>query len=249
MRATAISISCLVMMFLAGGSAFADSQTHDCCDAAARPLDCPNGASCCEDTTWQCNDEAGWSTCPADGTACSCGGIAGGTCAEGEYCYRENFESLDDCYQVADLAGVCTLTTPDCSMCNITCGCNGITYQNACSAQAVTDPHFFGACGSEVRGVVFGHPLHPTWMIWRQQEDALAYNVYRKVYEGVPPTDLGSCLLANYSPQAAILDDPEPGELWFLSVTAVYPTGEGAPGRQGGPLPCIPKVIADRCDE
>ncbi len=132
-------------------------------------------------------------------------------------------------------------------MCNITCGCNGITYQNACSAQAVTDPHFFGACGSEVRGLKFGHPLHPTWMIWRQQEDALAYNVYRKVYEGVPPTDLGSCLLANYSPQAAILDDPEPGELWFLSVTAVYPTGEGTPGRQGGPLPCEPKVIAERC--
>jgi hypothetical protein len=65
--------------------------------------------------------------CEADQQAC--GGTGGGTCGTGEVCLRPQGECADDA------AGVCQ-TTPVVCPANVApvCGCDGVTYSNACVA-------------------------------------------------------------------------------------------------------------------
>ncbi len=118
--------------------------------------------------------------CEADQQAC--GGTEGGTCGEGEFCIRPVGECAEDA------EGVCQSTPVVCTS-NIApvCGCDGITYSNACAAAGagvtvehegecgepvacdgatgVTCPagqfckHADGACGAEVEGVCTDTPL------------------------------------------------------------------------------------------
>ncbi len=63
-----------------------------------------------------------------------CGGIGGFQCEnDGDYCAME----ANVCKDVADAAGICTPTPPFCTRdFRPVCGCDGVTYSNACSAAA-----------------------------------------------------------------------------------------------------------------
>jgi hypothetical protein len=118
--------------------------------------------------------------CEADQQAC--GGAGGGTCGAGEFCKRP----LGEC--AGDAEGVCQSTPAVCQS-NVApvCGCDGVTYSNACAADGagvtvdhegacgepaacdgttgVTCPadqfckHADGACGADVEGVCTDRPL------------------------------------------------------------------------------------------
>jgi hypothetical protein len=118
--------------------------------------------------------------CEADQQAC--GGTAGGTCPEGEFCKRPAGECA------GDAEGVCQSTPVVCQG-NVApvCGCDGVTYSNACvadgagvtvdhegecgqpvacdGATGVTCPagqfckHADGACAADVEGVCTDTPL------------------------------------------------------------------------------------------
>lgn len=74
----------------------------------------------------------------------ACGGIAGAQCGEKEWCsYPE-----DSACGKADAAGVCKQRPEVCTMdYTPVCGCDGVTYTNACSAHASgTSVADVGAC-------------------------------------------------------------------------------------------------------
>jgi len=61
----------------------------------------------------------------------ACGGIAGETCEDGEFCFR----ALGECSM--DAEGVCTTIPEYCpSIYRPVCGCDGTTYDNSCEAMA-----------------------------------------------------------------------------------------------------------------
>ena len=75
----------------------------------------------------------------AGGSLAACGGIAGLRCPSGEYC---DYDSDQPCGRF-DGAGICrtkplagTVQCPTVSPCQPACGCNGVTYCQACEAHA-----------------------------------------------------------------------------------------------------------------
>lgn len=133
-----------------------------CCEPAAEPGQgglpaCTEGASCCADGTWACNAVDGTPTCPA-GTVCGsgevCGGFAGIACADpDDFCKTAPGECC------CDFQGECTARPDACpEVYAPVCGCDGVTYDNACFADAagVSLDHT-GACGAaEVCGGIQG---------------------------------------------------------------------------------------------
>ena len=86
-----------------------------CCDIADMPgfngnPFCFEGASCCGDGTWQCNQGNGQPSCDALGDMCpltECGGFAGIPCPDGQTCVDFPLDECDPDNGGADCAGVC----------------------------------------------------------------------------------------------------------------------------------------------
>lgn len=123
-----------------------------CCDPALEPGQggipfCFEGASCCADGTWACNNPDGSPSCPL-GQVCDdeieiCGGFAGFPCSDpNDFCKTAPGECC------CDFFGVCTPIPLACPLVYApVCGCDGNTYTNECfaDAEAVSVDHF-GPC-------------------------------------------------------------------------------------------------------
>lgn len=112
-----------------------------CCDPDLMPGTngipiCFEGASCCADGRWRCNNPNGTPSCNAPGEVCReiCGGITGIECSSAdEFCRLP----VGQC--CCDNLGVCTPIPQACpDIWAPVCGCDGVTYGNPCEAAAAS---------------------------------------------------------------------------------------------------------------
>ena len=84
-------------------------------------------------------------------------------------------------------------------------------------------------------------------MGWEEAPGALYYNIYKKVrspFDG-PLTDAGTCFFTGFTGESKeFLEDPEPGNVWLLQVTATYPSGEQTMGMRSD---CLFRQPAESC--
>jgi hypothetical protein len=85
---------------------------------------------------------------------------------------------------------------------------------------------------------------------WNCENGASSYNVYRAIPADLPPTDVGSCLLAAVScpspvpPGLELPGDPLPGQIWLFVVNGNFANGEGTLGRG---TDCAPRSPSSSC--
>ncbi len=149
-------LSALGAAVLLSGCPFVSKPpTSACCDPDKEPgvgdnPTCIEGATCCADGNWACNEGDGRPTCDALCTGETCD-AEGGSCSENEYCDRPT-GTCDD----PSLIGVCQPKPEACiEIFQPVCGCDAQTYGNECKAYmaGVSIAHD-GECG-----VACGGPL------------------------------------------------------------------------------------------
>ena len=171
-----------------------------------------------------------------------CGGLVGISCEE-----ESQFCQLPDGKCCCDFFGVCAgrpETCPD--ECDPVCGCDGVTYDTRCEASAVgASVAQTGPCdssGAEVALIGFGSLQQ---LFWDPVPGALAYNVYLNDVPYYPPVFYGHCLYGAVPENSVLLQgNPDPGLLWLLQVTPLFPEGEGSMGLA---VDCQPRTPAAPC--
>ncbi len=143
-------------------------------------------------------------------------------CGEDEFC------QMQEC-GCCRHAGTCVSTTTECpATCRPVCGCFGVTYRNNCEAAAAfMDVSRPGRC-NEVQGIMF---VTANELEWPTVPGATSYNVYvdgmvADTESGSPSCQASGLEVGSFS----IPEQPDPGELWQIEVTAVLPEGEGPMG-------------------
>jgi Pacifastin inhibitor (LCMII)/Kazal-type serine protease inhibitor domain len=118
------------------GGCYVDGVRYQTGDSFPSPDGC-NTCSCGED---------GQVACTLRACLATCGGITGQSCPDGEYC---SFPPEAQC-GAGDQTGFCAAQPEVCSLeFNPVCGCDGVTYGNACQAAgAGSSVASEGECGS-----------------------------------------------------------------------------------------------------
>lgn len=172
-----------------------------------------------------------------------------GSCepCESSPCGPEEFCRLPDGECVSGL-GECLVPPDSCeTTCPGVCACDGQSYSNECEAivAGVTLRHH-GVCNDVGDGIVTDVSFTPAGKLdWTSESGTSSYNIYRNIVpQGSPPGAL-TCFLGDvFAPPRDLLNDPGPGEVWFLLVNGNFDNGEGSLGQS---TDCVQRIPAGSC--